>query len=916
MTSKTRYVLKLIFVIFLILATPAIFFGSIGDHPLQVRENATRTIAVVNEDMEANKKGKSVKFGEKVMSILQENSDYEWVVLGRSAAVNGLQDKEYDAVVYIPSDFSNNIMTYESQQPEKAKFEYNVQEQLNVVNREKVLREMERATNRVNGKITTLYWTYVSQDLENVRSKFDGILQKEIEFQNAMLSFYSPSSKNLTGNIEQQKGMLENIQLTMNSVAKASPQRTDSMNQFQQDLTTFVEFVEQYKQYQELQQQTLQQLQDESVSTITNLSLNQNTRYTDSIEAFDQQSGQLNTGLEDFGKQLEKNNNNISTLSTVRLEQVDQQTEEMMAYFKEREESSINKVESELQSLKQKVTRENQENSNRPTVNASDVSTEQTTTEKLNMEEEKKELQAIANEMNGIKESLATTAEPRAEQVVTAIDQIPLLSERISKVEQQLTTIEAKENPLQATVDELNEKINMLLDNTRSFVGQNTRLIQEIDKKEEEILASPVLNEKQKEALAATFSKNIDYWLPSIVLDYYGSLVQLDTLLQDSLDIDTNYEATVKSIKPILGVNEDEEKLWGELSTDMPATSIQMTDLQEKFQGFKTDYSQNIEDQQNSIMEDLSLIEKSSDQVMKQLMPTDAPVSSVGVDGNSVILNQQGIAQEMLMINDLMNSLGNSQNQIVTYTDELQSKVQVVQKDANSLNNKWTKNVTTTKLFRNDMFNLLGNTYVDGQQNGPIYEHLANPLQISGDGTSKEEEKKVPPVIVLMIILISSLLIGYFSHYFKGAPRLVQGSMFVLLNLIVGLIISLYGLNIYPLEEVRAIEWTIITILFLTAASTVVLVGFTLGNLLGWIVSVGLVMFFIGAFLPLLAPNIQYVDPMSKVYMSIQYEVQSLFLPAMAIVAVIILVLALLPLAIKTWKNRSSVINEDQANEV
>ena len=195
MTSKTRYVVKLIFVIFLILATPAVFFGSIGDHPLQVRENATRTIAVVNEDIEANKKGKSVKFGEKVMSILQENSDYEWTVLGRSAAVNGLQNKKYDAVVYIPSDFSNNIMTYESQQPVKAKFEYNVQDQLNVINREKVLREMERATNRVNGKVTTLYWTYVSQDLENVRSKFDGILQKEIEFQNAMLSFYSAEFK-------------------------------------------------------------------------------------------------------------------------------------------------------------------------------------------------------------------------------------------------------------------------------------------------------------------------------------------------------------------------------------------------------------------------------------------------------------------------------------------------------------------------------------------------------------------------------------------------------------------------------------------------------------------------------------------------------------------------------------------------
>lgn len=354
--------------------------------------------------------------------------------------------------------------------------------------------------------------------------------------------------------------------------------------------------------------------------------------------------------------------------------------------------------------------------------------------------------------------------------------------------------------------------------------------------------------------------------------------------------------------------------MWNELSTDLPAASGQMTDLQDQFQGFMTDYSQNIEEQQNSIIEDLSAIEESSTQVMDQLNPIDASVPTEGVDGNVVVANQQGITQEMVMINELMNSLGDSQNQIVTYTDELQSKVQSVQTDANTLNDKWTANVTTTKLFRDDMFNLLGNTYVDGQQNGPVYDYLANPLQISGDTTSKEE-KKMPPVIVLMIVLISSLLIGYFSHYFKGAPRLVQGSMFVLLNLIVGLIISLYGLNIYPLEEVRAIEWTVTTILLLTAASTVVLVSFTLGNLLGWIVSVGLVTFFMGSFLPLLAPNIQYEDPMSKVYMSIQYEAQSLFLPTASVLAAIILVLALLPLVVNVWKNRASVIDEEQANE-
>lgn len=914
MTDKTRYIIKMVFVLLLIIATPAVYFGSIGDRPFYVRENATRTIAVVNEDMEASKNGKSVEFGEKITSILQGNSDYEWVVLGRSAAVNGLKSEKYDAVVYIPSDFSNNIITYESQQPQKAKFEYTIQDQLNVVNREKVLREMERATNRVNGKITTLYWTYVAQDLENVRSKFDGILKKEIEFQNAMLSFYSPSSKNLTGSIEQQKGMLENIQSTMKSLEEDSPQRAENMNQFQQELTNFVKFVDQYKQYQEKQQLTLQQLQDDSMTKIANLSLNQTTRFTDSIDSFDQQSGQFSVNLEEMGQQIEKNHTNIDTLSAIRLEQANNQTKHMMTYLQDREKDSFLELESELQSLKKKITRDNQGKSNQSSVQAVRLSTEEATAEKINMEKERTELQAIAKEMNTIKDSLKTTTEPREEQVVTAIDAIPMLAERVAKVEQQLTAIEEKENPLQQTVDELNATINTLLENTRSYVGQNTRLIEEIDKKEEEILKLPVLNAEQKESLEETFTKNIDYWLPGTVLQYYGSLDQMDTLLQDSLDIETNYEATEEGIHPILGVNEDEKRLWGELSTDIPAASSKMMGLQNQFQGFMTDYNQTIEEQQDLIMEDLALIEESSNQVMEQLMPLDAPDLTDGADGTSVVLNQQGIAQEMAMINDVMNSLGDSQNQIVTYTDQLKSKVQVVQKDANSLNTKWTKNVATTKLFRNDMFTLLGNTYVDGQQNGPVYEHLANPLQISGDGTSKEEEKKVPPVIVLMIILISSLLIGYFSHYFKGAPRLVQGSMFVLLNLIVGLIISLYGLNIYPLEERRAIEWTILTILLLTAASTVVLVAFTIGNLPGWIASVGLVMFFIAAFLPLLAPNILYVDPMSKVYMSIQYEVRSLFLPAIAILAVIILVLALLPVAISTWKNRG-VTNEDEAYE-
>lgn len=244
MTDQRKHMIKMIAAVLLILAVPALFFQFIGDNPMEVKENATRNIAVVNEDIgaeEAAAENEPVQFGKEVASILDEDSPYEWTVLSRSAAVNGLKSQQYDAVIYIPSNFSNNILTYDEQEPSKAEFEYAVQNQLNAENRQRVLRELEDATNRVNKQMSSLYWSYVSQDMENVRQEFDRILEKEIAFQNAMLTFYKPSSKDLAGELTQQKQMLEQLQSTINQAEKDSPERKNSVEQFEESLSSFVE---------------------------------------------------------------------------------------------------------------------------------------------------------------------------------------------------------------------------------------------------------------------------------------------------------------------------------------------------------------------------------------------------------------------------------------------------------------------------------------------------------------------------------------------------------------------------------------------------------------------------------------------------------------------------------------------------
>jgi putative membrane protein len=950
MNAKTTYILKMVLVMILILATPAVFFGSIGDNPLLERENATRTIAVVNEDIGADKENQSLDFGNEIASILKKDSNYEWTVISRSAADNGLIHSKYDAVVYIPTDFSKNIMSYESQQPVKAKFEYRVQDQLNSLNRERVLREIQTATNRVNGKISTLYWTYVSQDLENVRSQFDDILQKEIDFQNAMLAFYKPTSKSLTDEIEQQRSMLENIQATVKTASKASGERENNLNQFEQNLESFVQFVDQYQDYQNDQQLLLQKLQDENVVTIQALAGNQAPLYSDSNDFLNNGGQQMTNNLQLLNSQLQQNNEMLGELSIIRKTQVEKQKEELLAFFKEQENSALEKMQSTIISQKNELSQGTpSSNSNdgassngtqaEPAISDLSNANTSTTPSSPSMAEERAELQAIANEMNQVKASLEfVEGTTNPEQVQSAITSLPQLAERILNVEQKLSVLESGDNPLQKTVDELQALNNELLAKNETLVSQYNSLLEEnkdllelmnhsnglssvvdlIKSKEQQILNLENLDSSRKNQLTSVFNEDINDKRPVKMMEYYSSLVQFEGSMESALDKNQEkLDALLEKLNLLTQVNEQEQMYWNNLSLSMPYSQEQMTDLESQFTNFLNEYSQKVNAQQAAIQTDLSLVENSANAVMKQIQTftVDTPLPADGTDRATVQLNQQGISQELMMMNDLVNSIGENQDHVVAYTNELEEKAHNVQTDADTLNAKWGANVDTTQLLRDDIFDVLGNAYVNGQKNGPVYDQLSTPLQISGETAVKAEENKVPPVVVLAIILISSLLIGYFSHYFKNAPLLVQGSMFILLNLMVGLIISLFGLNIYSMGEERAIEWTIFTILLLTAASTIVLIGFKLGNLVGWIASVGLVMFFIGPFLTLTAPNINYDDPMSKVYMSILYDEGALFIPASVILLGIIVVLSIIPFGVRSLKNLGTQKGDDQNYE-
>ncbi|MBY0214058.1 MULTISPECIES: type VII secretion protein EsaA [Priestia] len=1054
MTEQRKYTLKVILAVVLILALPSFFFQYIGDNPLQVTENSTRTIAVVNEDNGVKENSeKAIEFGEKVTPLLQEGSDYQWTVLGRSAATSGLQNGKYDAVIYIPSTFSQNILSYQEKKPEKATLEYKVQSQLNAVNKEKVVGELEDATTKVNNEMSSLYWSYVSQEVDKVRGQFDKILNKEIAFQKTMVAFYKPNSKDLAGELNDQKKILQQIQYNVNKAEKGSSDRQGDVEQVEKNLNSFIEYVNQYQTYQETQKQMLEKTQAQSVAAIQQGLSSLESNQPSSKQNFNEQANQVFSGLSSIQQQLDENQKAVGELGDQQADNVSEQEKALQdlngqiisSYKQQSEQTTLNQIESKLKPLRAQLETASSndggggsttdpgesdgtqpdpnqggetptdpgegdgtqpdpsQGGETPTDPGEDDGTQPDSgqgegtsepiqvdlsqqTAKLDdiskgLEDLEQQLQGMVNETPEAPETPEGTETPEttetpdtpdtsgtSDAVKSALEKVANLKTQVQAVKDELQNVTVQPETSGENTDALKQKIVSLEADVESLTAQknkaekdleeatkssssqiaklqeeNERLKKENEKlkedgkklskgsadvdglitmiknKEDKILSSPNLSASRKEKLSNTFSGKIKSSSAEDLLKYYGDLSQYDLTLAQvgNTDIQNsvlNNDSIKGSLQQALAGTVSSQDARKQIQQNLSLTKEELAQFQSSVHDFADQYGQTVDAEQASIMEELSAIQEKANAMNQELQSSagedQALEKKEAPDVTGLMTLQQSMGQELKGMNELISSLGERQANVVTYTDELQKRVNEVQDKADTLNSKWAQNVDSTKLVRGQVYRLLNNTLVDGQNNDYVYHYLANPLQVSGE-VPAEKVKEVPPVVILVIILISSLLIGYFSQYYRHAPMLVKGTLFGLLNLIVGLMVSIFSLNIYSLSGDRAMEWSIFTIVLLLASSTLVRIAFLLGSFAGWVTTVGLILFYITPLLNLSMPNFNYEDPVSKVYMSIQYDTQSLFGQALIVLLGMTAVLSVLPSIIRALKTTKEVENDE-----
>ncbi|MCY8436959.1 type VII secretion protein EsaA [Bacillus haynesii] len=996
MTEQQKSTLKIISAIVTIILLPVLFFHFIGENPTKKVSNATREIAVVNEDTGILKDDGTVDqdalLGNEISASLVDRPDYKWTVVNRSAAESGLAEKQYDAIVYIPSDFSQNILSYNHERPQKAELEFKIQDQLDAVNKEKVQRELQDAQKTVSKKMSSLYWRFVKQGVKKVRKEFDSIVNKESEFQNAMYNFYKPSSNNLAGEVERQKEMIDRLKESINETEGTSKERHASVEESKKQLDSFVDNVNQYKQYQEKQSELLQAAQADSEGQIqdglTVIKEKQSSvanRFSDKMNGMTRAFGSLQN---QFGLAVNSNDNlqeyrynwvpqnQLGKISTL-------QSELISNYKREARQVTINNIESNSDMLKYRAELFKSDNKETPKDedpgdDGKDDSGEDDDNKniEINLDDETAELEKISKELEELSNNIQTQNKEEPEPPSsgeagdnTSLDPVdkdqsdennvddtnnedpPSAGEspgeqdgnNLEELKKELNNIsvniaDVKSNIDQKTrehneelkkkIDNLDEKVTKLndkIDELNDTVDKlNKKFKEERDKDFENICNNIIKLEKELKDYdinpeVKQVFKNQDFVNRDInqLMDYYNLLSVYHATVTGKFKASSSLEEGMlqnskDKVDTVLRVDEDENTKWENLKNNMLATSEDIEAYTTDMTDFVKSYGDFISEKQTDVLNELSTISERANAVSEQLRNPEGAGTAVmqgdATDGTMVISMQDTLGNDILQLSNMLGSLSETQSGVIEYTGNIQESVNDVQKKADTLNSNWGQNVATTKLIRGDVYGILGNAF--GGNDGYVYDHLASPVKISGD-VPESKAQNVPPVVILVIVMLSSLLIGYFSHHYQNAPLLVRGALFGILNIIVGLMISLFGLNIYSLADDQAVMWSVFTILLLVASSAIIRTAFMLGSIAGGIATAAMVLFYVAPLLDLAMPNFSFNNPVSTVYMSIQYGTGSQFALGIGALILITIIAIAVPFIVDFAKSRTEESETD-----
>lgn len=141
-------------------------------------------IAIVNQDTGVEKGDKYINYSEKII----ENLDSKYIVTSREIAKKGLKEGEFSALIVFPGKFSDNVISINNENPEKAQFYYELSPILDNIGKAETEERITKLEREINDKISYIYVANILNEFHDSQDKVIDVLGNEDEEVKKILS--------------------------------------------------------------------------------------------------------------------------------------------------------------------------------------------------------------------------------------------------------------------------------------------------------------------------------------------------------------------------------------------------------------------------------------------------------------------------------------------------------------------------------------------------------------------------------------------------------------------------------------------------------------------------------------------------------------------------------------------------------
>lgn len=314
--------------------------------------NSDVKIALVNEDTGVIYNGDDLRIGDILVNSLGQETNYKLETVSRAIAESGLEKGNYNVMIVLPSNFSRETLSLESDSPTQAIFQYKVKSDSQAITKqgEQVVSEIK---NLFNKNIIGIYFSSIIGNLQTAQTQVATSVGREKTVLNKYqsnlitpLTDHSTQFKGLSGISDNLVKTYESFNKDLQNTSEANKSIMDTEKTYDDQISKATKAQEAWKASVNSREETLKKY-EEFLKNSTATEQLENLRKTQAVIKENQTDPKVLKDTEDKIEALEKSLDSTLTMFNAINTKSDAAIEKYKEKIDKAVEDSLNKTKSD-----------------------------------------------------------------------------------------------------------------------------------------------------------------------------------------------------------------------------------------------------------------------------------------------------------------------------------------------------------------------------------------------------------------------------------------------------------------------------------------------------------------------------------------------------------------------------------------